>query len=111
MEAVSLKSPFSIPNLPRELLAQILSSSSSFLVIPLYLAGDKTLNHKLETGGCLEVRLEDRKMDSKSCFPSLLKNLLHLRRLSIIKYGTLLSLFRSLKSATRAQSLHTKARN
>lgn len=81
---------FSLARLPRELLAQILSPANSYLVIALYLTGNKALNHKIETGGCVDVRLLDRKMDSKSRFPSLLKNLTHLRRLSIVKHGLLL---------------------
>lgn len=86
------------------MLTLILAPVDSYLVIPLYLAGDKTLNHKIETGGCVEVRLLDRKMDSKSRFPSLLKNLTQLRRLSITKFGTLLYPFSRLSQALQELS-------
>lgn len=81
---------FSLSRLPKEVLAQMLTSTSSFLVIRLYICGDKRLNYKLEHGGCVEVDLLDHKMDSKSRFPSLLKNLTQLRSLKIIRFGHLL---------------------
>lgn len=81
---------FSLSRLPKEVLAQLLTSTSSFLVINLYLCGDKRLNYKLEHGGCVEVDLLDRKMDSKSRFPKLLSKLLQLRSLKIIRFGHLL---------------------
>ena len=90
MDVEPQQSRFSLARLPKEVLAQLLTSTNSFLVINLYLCGDKRLNYKLEHGGCVEVNLLDRKMDSKSRFPSLLKSLLQLRRLKIIRYGYLL---------------------
>lgn len=69
--------------LPPEILALVLSSQRSFLVIQLWKCGSKALNHLLSNGGCTEVDLKDENQWSLSRWPKMLRSLRHLRKLRI----------------------------
>lgn len=77
-----------ITNFPPEVLNTILSwREVQFIVIKLWICGNKTLNKLLSYGGCTEVHLKDHKPNSKSIFPKMLLKLHHLRKLSIDRHG------------------------
>lgn len=79
-----------LARLPVEILAQILSSNSSYLVIDLWKCGDRTLNHRLAHRGCLEVDLQDDAHHTTSRWPKMLTSLQHLRKLRIHRAGSFL---------------------
>ena len=71
--------------LPPDILAQILSSKHSFLVIQLWKCGDRTLDHLLSNRACIEVDLVDENSWSTSRWPKMLRHLRQLRKLRIIR--------------------------
>lgn len=79
-----------LSQLPVEILAQILSSNWSYLVIELWKCGDKTLNHRLAHRGCLEVDLQDDTHHTTSRWPKMLTSLRHLRKLRIHRASSFL---------------------
>lgn len=73
-----------LDKLPSELLAIVLMSDCSYMVVNLWKCGSKVLNYKLSNGGCIKVALKDDNPHSTSRWPKLLTSLLHLQSLSII---------------------------
>lgn len=73
---------FRLSSLPSEVLALILSSDASFLVLNLWKCGDTTLNYRLAEGGCVEVDLNCTRSE-KSFWPSSL--LAKLKKLRILR--------------------------
>lgn len=72
--------------MPRDMLRLIFDRNFSFLVLPLYLCGDRVLNDKLENGGIEHLELASTHHYSTSRWPKMIKNL-KLRSLSISRTG------------------------
>lgn len=78
-----MKGILPLANFPPELLGQILSRKhSSYLLIPLWRCGNRSLNEKLALGVDY-VDLKDTRLTSTSRYPMLLSQLRHLRYLSL----------------------------
>lgn len=75
-------SGFQLASLPPEILVQVLSQSSSFLVVTLWKCGDSRVNRKLASN-VTSVDLKDERWWTTSRYPKMLSKLPKLRSLTI----------------------------